>query len=252
VNEQEYAELAAGHALHALSPQDEAAFERARREHPEWEHHVTADIATAALLADAAPEVAPPAALRAALLAQIGATPPTGDVPAPAAPVAGDGSATPSRRRGGPASRAWFVLAASLALLVGFGWGAVVIGQQLTTPASVTALEEIRSAPDAQAATVPADGGGEATAHWSATVGKVVLVAEDLPPVGEDEDYELWFVRDGQPIAAGILTADDRTATALLDGTMEPGDIVAVTVEPAGGSPTGQPTSDPIVAIETS
>jgi anti-sigma-K factor RskA len=32
---------------------------------------------------------------------------------------------------------------------------------------------------------------------------------------------------------------------------MEPGDVIAVTVEPQGGSPTGEPTSEPIVAIPT-
>ena len=31
----------------------------------------------------------------------------------------------------------------------------------------------------------------------------------------------------------------------LLEGTMEPGDVIAVTVEPQGGSPTGEPTSEP-------
>jgi hypothetical protein len=71
VNEQEFAELAAGHALHALSPGDEAAFEAARRQHPEWEHHVTTDAETAVLLADGIADVTPPPALRGALLAQI-------------------------------------------------------------------------------------------------------------------------------------------------------------------------------------
>jgi anti-sigma-K factor RskA len=32
---------------------------------------------------------------------------------------------------------------------------------------------------------------------------------------------------------------------------MSPGDIIAVTVEPAGGSPTGEPSGDPILAIPT-
>jgi anti-sigma-K factor RskA len=32
---------------------------------------------------------------------------------------------------------------------------------------------------------------------------------------------------------------------------MEPGDTIAITIEPAGGSPTGEPTSDAVVAIAT-
>jgi anti-sigma-K factor RskA len=37
----------------------------------------------------------------------------------------------------------------------------------------------------------------------------------------------------------------------LLDGALEAGDVIAVTVEPEGGAPDGQPTSDPIIAIPT-
>ncbi|WP_404438075.1 hypothetical protein LG322_03745 [Microbacterium aerolatum] len=56
------------------------------------------------------------------------------------------------------------------------------------------------------------------------------------------------------------LEADDRIvrcrdksgeATALLDGSMHEGDVIAVTVEQAGGSPTGLPTTEPIIAIPT-
>jgi anti-sigma-K factor RskA len=32
---------------------------------------------------------------------------------------------------------------------------------------------------------------------------------------------------------------------------MKPGDVIAVTVEDAGGSPGGQPTSDAVLAIPT-
>lgn len=242
MNEQQFAELAAGYALHALSPDDEAAFETARREHPEWENHVTADLRTSAMLAGVVPGVAPPPSIRDALMAGIGGV----AAPVPGTPPRDTAAPTSSRGR---RARRWFVLAASLALLVGAGWGAVVVGQQLNRPPSIVALEEIRSAPDAQSETAPIEGGGRVTAHWSPSVGEVVLVAEGLPAIGADRDFELWFVRDGTAIAAGLMAADDRSATAVLEGAMEPGDVVAVTVEPAGGSPTGRPTSEPIVAI---
>ena len=254
MNEQEFAELAAGSALHALSPDDQNAFETARRQHPEWEHHVTADAETAALLADDVIDVAPPPALRGALLAQIaGASPMTsaGDAETPALRsdrrAAAPEDSTP--RRWGP--RSWFALAASLVLLVGVGWGAVFVGERLNTPASVVALDQIESAPDAQSETVSLSDGGEVTAHWSESLGKAVLVSDSLPDISADETFELWFVRDGAAVSAGTFTTEDGAATALLDGSIESGDVIAVTVEPSGGSPTGQPTSDPIVAIET-
>ena len=249
MNEQEFAELAAGHALHALSPDDERAFETARRQHPDWEHLVTADAETTALLAENVADVAPPPGLRSALLAQIAT-----DTQAPDAPGLDEAAntSTPevakSRRWG---ARSWFALAASLALLVGVGWGAVTIGERLNTPASVVALDQIESASDAQSETVTLSDGGEVTAHWSESVGKAVLVSDGLPAIADDESFELWFVRDGAAIPAGTFTSEDGTATALLEGGIESGDVIAVTVEQAGGSPTGQPTSDPIVQIET-
>ena len=259
MNEQEFAELAAGHALHALSPDDRTAFETARRQHPEWEHHVTADAAAAALLAEGVAEVPPPPAVREALLARIGAEPAAEAEPvapalradrrAPSESVPDAVPETAKTRRWGP--RSWFALAASLALLVGVGWGAVFVSEQLNTPASVVALDQIESAPDAQSATQTLPDGGEVTAHWSESLGKAVLVSDGLPEIADDESFELWFVRDGAAISAGTFTAGGGTTTALLDGALEAGDVIAVTVEPAGGSPTGQPSSDPIVAIET-
>lgn len=243
MNEKDFAELAAGDAVHALSPDDRHDFDAARAQHPEWEDDVRADAATAALLAETVTEVVPPPAIRAALLAQIAATPAAASEPAPPA-----ATAVPPRRWG---ARGWFALAASLTLLVGVGWGSVFVSQQLNTPASVVALSQIEAAPDAQAASVTLSDGGVATAHWSASVGKAVLVTDGLPPIAEDKDYELWFVRDGAPISAGVFTADDGQATALLTGEMEPGDVIAVTVEPAGGSPDGLPSSDPVVVIAT-
>ena len=71
MNVQEFAELAAGYALDALSPEDAEAFEAALAEHPEWASIVETDAATAADLASGIGEVEPPAHVRAALLSAI-------------------------------------------------------------------------------------------------------------------------------------------------------------------------------------
>ena len=254
MNEHEFAELAAGHALNALSPEDEAAFVDALAEHPEWEHHAYSDAATVAALSDSVAEVAPPPALRTDLLARIASVQQDhpAQVAAPASSLESPAAAPaePRRRSWGP--RAWFALAASLVLLVGVGGGAVVLTQQLNRPVAVVALERIEAAPDAQTAATTLSDGGEATVHWSETVGEVVFVSDGLPTIGADQSYELWFVRDAGAISAGVFEAgDDGDATALLAGPMSPGDVIAVTVEPAGGSPSGAPTSDPIFAIPT-
>jgi anti-sigma-K factor RskA len=114
----------------------------------------------------------------------------------------------------------------------------------------MAALEQIEAAPDAQTATAKIADGGTATAHWSEDVGKAVLVSNGLPAIAADESFELWFVRDGVPISAGTFD-DAGGATVLLEGAMAPGDVIAVTVEQEGGSPSGEPTTDPIVMIRT-
>ncbi|GAA1994996.1 anti-sigma factor [Microbacterium pumilum] len=313
MNEREFAELAAGFALDALSPDDLAAFLQARAQHPEWERFVAADVATAASLADGVSRVAPPPQIRTALLARIaGMTqgdraetqastsapvigvpeteilavepePPVAEpelsvaepelsvaeteptVTEPAAPATDDGepatgettSAEPppntatiqtiSRRNW---TRGILALAASLVLLVTLGFGAVTLGQFINRPAAVVALEQIENAPDAQAATAEVADGGTATVHWSESLGKVVLVSDGLPSIAKDQSFEMWFVRDDGVQSAGTFdNASD--ATVLLDGTLQAGDTIAVTVEQQGGSPTGEPTTEPIVAIPT-
>ncbi|MBT2483206.1 MULTISPECIES: anti-sigma factor domain-containing protein [unclassified Microbacterium] len=261
MNEEEFAELAAGAALGALSPDDEQRFRAALFTNPEWRSIAETEAETAALLTDAVASVTPPDNIRASLLAQIATTPQgvePDDRPGPTVDAPGVAHATDaSRARDEPRSapRRWtrvvFALAACLALLVGVGIGAVALNDQLNRPASVVALEEIQAAGDAAQATVELDGGGSATAHWSASLGTAVLVADDIEAPEDGKTYELWFLRGDAPIAAGVFDVDDGDATAVLDGDMHEGDAIAVTVEQAGGSPNGQPTSDPVLVIPT-
>ena len=273
MNVHEFAELAAGHALHALSPEEEQAFEIALAAHPEWAAIAEADAATAADLADGVAEVEPPAHVRAAILATIAATRPAGadssaraaqaDTELPAAsepPVSAEPPAaepapsteaiqTVSRKRW---TRGLLALAASFVLLIAIGTGVAMLGDRLRAPASVVALNEIESAPDAQNITAPVDGGGHATLTWSDEVGKAVVVTEGVDQLDDDQAYEMWFAREGVMISAGVFTTnEDGSATALLNAPLQEGDAVAITVEQEGGSPTGEPTGDPITTLPT-
>lgn len=253
MNERDFDELAAGHALGALSRREEEALRRAAAEDPARAERLARDVETAALLGDAVDDVAPPAGVRDALLAQIAGG---ADASAPADPEldperdpepepAGVGAA-----RAGWGARAWFTLAASIALLLGVGAGAVALVSQWSPPAAVTALERIQEAPDAQSVTVPVADGGEATAHWSDALGESVLVTEGVAEQPDDLTYEMWFVRDDGAVSAGTFDVDGGEAVAEMNGAMQPGDVIAVTVEQAGGAVDG-PTTEPIVAIPT-
>jgi len=287
MNEQEFAELSAGAALHALSPDEERRYRAALAVHPEWRSIAREDADAAAALALPVAPVTPPENIRSSLLARIAETPQADEAARPGAiserdrtaPASSAGAPAPTagtrdiRREGvdsdaakapSPSSdagaapgggrrglRILFALAACIVLLVGIGVGAVALTGYLNRPASVIALEQIEGAADAQQASVSLEGGGSAVAHWSTSLGRAVLVTEDIAIPAEDQTYELWFVRGDTPVSAGTFSVDGGDAIAELRGEMHAGDAIAVTVEPAGGSPTGQPTSDPVVVIPT-
>ena len=240
MNEQEFAELSAAAALHALSPDDERRFRAALAAHPEWQEAARRDADTAGLLALPVAAVSPPDGIRSALLDRIAETPQT--------PPEDEADVARPARRG---LRTLFALAACIALLVGAGVGAVLLNGYLNRPAAVVALEQIEGAEDAQQVSVALDAGGTATAHWSAALGKAVLVTDGITTPDDGHTYELWFVRGDAAVSAGTFSVDDGDATTELQGRMQPGDAIAVTVEPAGGSPTGAPTSDPVLVIPT-
>lgn len=279
MNEAEFAELSAGHALGALSREDERAYAEALAAHPEWASIADVDAETAVVLAEGVADVAPPVDMRSRLLSRIareqaapvdaGGPEDAGEAdvaptvpPLPEVPAAVAADAPPPPSAGPPTEvvqtierRLWtrglFGLVASIVLLVGLGWGAGALATLWATPPAVQALEEIEQAPDAESATADLGDGGAATVHWSESLGTVVLVAEGLPEIGSERTFEAWFVRGEEAISAGTFDAGGAESTTLLDGAMLPGDTIAVTVEQAGGAPDGDPTTDPIVAIPT-
>jgi len=86
-----------------------------------------------------------------------------------------------------------------------------------------------------------------ARAYFSPTRG-VYFVAADLPSIPADKAYQLWYVLPtgaGNPVSAFVFKPDQNGAaafTAEVLPTMPNPGALAVTLEPAGGSPA--PTSD--------
>ena len=73
-----------------------------------------------------------------------------------------------------------------------------------------------------------------------------MLVVDGLGPAPAGKTYELWIVAQGEaPVPAGLFPGEDGREIALVDGTVGEGEVVLVTVEPAGG--VDAPTSAPIV-----
>jgi anti-sigma-K factor RskA len=82
--------------------------------------------------------------------------------------------------------------------------------------------------------------------------GRAVLVLDGLDPAPAGKTYEMWVVPGGdirQASPAGLFPGSDGREVVALDGTVQSGDVVAVTVEPAGG--VDAPTTQPVVASDS-
>jgi hypothetical protein len=273
-------DLAAGNALHTLTPREQERFDRLRAEHESVREEAAEFEETVAMLDLAAPPVQPSAALKNSLMAAIQNLPqlpadapvdaPVAEVrarptavpevdetlvstptatPAPAAattPVAG----AAERKAASRWRRSAVGMVVGAAAAVGLIFGGVGLantfgGGSLT---QTVALAEINAAPDVQRAKVSMDD-ATATLVWSGELGKSALLVDGLGSLPSDKVYELWYIGEGGPVSAGTFSAANGTTWRVLDGAMSAGDKVGVTVEPQGGSE--QPTTDPIMVIET-
>ena len=72
------------------------------------------------------------------------------------------------------------------------------------------------------------------------------IVLTGLPAAGDGRTWQAWTLADGQPVSAGLMTPDADGLAVLADVARTPGtSVVALTVEPAGGSEA--PTTQPVV-----
>jgi anti-sigma-K factor RskA len=75
---------------------------------------------------------------------------------------------------------------------------------------------------------------------------RLVVRATKLPARPPGSDYELWALPKGAaPVSLGLLPAagaSSRTLTVMQKQALALSTEVAVSIEPSGGSPTGQPT----------
>lgn len=227
--------LVGAYALDAVDDLERAAFDRHIADCETCRGELDELRETVARLADTSWSVPPPR-LRTEVMATVRRTrqlPPRAPAPAEA-------------EKRAPRWRRLSVAAAAAVLLAG-GTGVAVYGVQeqrvreQRSIASAAQQQEARTrailaAPDLVVRTAPVIGGGKATVASSPSrQAAVVLVGADrnLTP---DQALQLWTIEGtGPPVSAGVLAAGSNSATQPIElrtGT----DIVAVSVEPAGGS----------------
>jgi len=265
----EASDLTGAFALNAVTDDERAAVEARAAQSEATRNELTELQDTAVVLGLAIAPVQPSAGLKASLMAQIAATPQL--APLSAEPHSTDQHSTDQHEIAEPVASAplpspaefkaqarWFsrpvlaLTAAAAAVVILIGGGVFVSGvlaPQPVAPVTASGIEAIRAADDAQQAEAEVAGGGTATLVWSGELASAALIANDLPTLPADKVYELWYINESGARPAGIFTVDESgTVEQVLEGDMQAGDMVGVTVEPAGGSEV--PTTAPIVGIQ--
>jgi hypothetical protein len=113
------------------------------------------------------------------------------------------------------------------------------------------AIAAVLSAADARIVSGATTAGGTATVVASQRTAAVVFTSSGLPVLPSSSVYEVWFIGSGGARPAGlvppVLTRFAGTTAPLHARGLAAGDVIGVTVEPAGGVDT--PTTPPIVML---
>lgn len=238
-------DLLAAYLLDAVDERERQVFEEHLLGCADCERELTELGPTLEALGSSVP-APPPAHVRDAVLRQVAEDRAGSRTADPGDPVDRPDGAGPTdelgARRAERSSRRLILLtgaAAAVAVIMALFFGPLR-GDDQMTPATIAA------AADAQRYEVQA-GDATATVIVSRTLDKAAVETTDMPPAPDGQDYQLWFAHaDGTVSDAGVMPRTQDAAMVLSDDL---GDAVgvAITMEPAGGSP--QPTSDPIVLV---
>lgn len=227
--------LAGAYALNALPAEEVGRFEEHMAHCESCRHEVRGFAETTALMGAAA-EAVPPKDMRRRVLEEIQRTRQL--APGPAQVVVRPGRRSTVLSLG---------LAACLVLALALGGLAFVLNQRLDQAhEQQQTMAAVLAAPDAEQESTTLEDGASATVVFSEERGQLVFTAHGLSPMA-DNDYQLWVIDEsGKPRSGGLIEAERSGGSMpLLASGVKDAEVVAVTVEPAGGSE--QPTTEPMM-----
>jgi anti-sigma-K factor RskA len=211
-------DLTAGYALDALDPDERARYEEHLASCERCRDELQGFWQVAGALGRAADGPTPPASLRKRILEQARDERP---------------NVAPLRRR---VAMPVLASAAAVAAVVAVALGIWSLGLSRDLD-DANSMLAVLSDPNAR---VHETADGEANLVVTPS-GRAALVVRMLAPAPEGKDYEIWVFEDGVPQRAGLF---QQPGVTMLTRRVEPGQTVAVTLEPDGG--VDAPTSDPL------
>lgn len=260
-------DLLGAYALDAVDDVERRAVERLVERDADAARELAELRATAALLGSAV-SAAPPPALRADVLGAITrvpqaaadvrsfsagrpaapAAPPTATRgAAPASPGATGGAVVDLASRRPRRTTTWLAVAATALGAAAIPSALALQQAQRTQRAEQQAqvVADLLADPDAQVVRAEVEGGG--TAVGVLADDRALFTATGLADPGEGREYQLWVIRDGEPLPDAVMPDAAGAVQAVTEG-YRPGDALAVTIEPATGSQ--DPTTAPVVLLE--
>ncbi len=267
---EQFEELCAGYVLHALEAEEKERFEGMLREASGEQIRLFHSMFSAAnQLAFTVESDRPSDSVKQQLMEYVRQEKDGEDILVSTPPIssAGEGEGDTSG-----SSRAAFAIAASFALLLltlSLVFYSFNLSSQLNDKnriidqqeAQITQLkdeieqkEEMLSILEAREVGMVLMSGLEASPNgygkviWDAEHKRALLQVSNLPAVPQDKDYQLWIIKNNQPVSAGVFAINNTDSDSFFkieQMDMEAGqamDAFAVTMEPKGGMP--QPTGD--------
>ena len=239
MNHVRFEELKDAYVLGALPEEERREFEEYLASHPERQAEIGELGAVAGLLALSPQEQEPPPELRSRIMDAVEAE-----------------AARPHESR--RSVFAWvgellsvrnLALGAAALLVIGlFSWSMVLQGEVQDLQGRIQSLQDQPQEPQM----VELGGTGTEQGAQAELVtlegDRAVLVVENMPPVPEGKTYQIWVIENDVPKPSGLFKPKQDSVAAVVEHPLGGGDVIAVTVEPEGGSP--KPTSDPMLAAE--
>ena len=134
-------------------------------------------------------------------------------------------------------------LASGMAALVLLG---VLTSGYVQTRQDLARTEDVLSAIVHSGDGIELRGDSGAAAELVPTNEGAVIAVAGLPEAPGSHVYQLWYMKDGEPVSVGTFETRDSVVVMDIAENFDGYDDAAVTIEPSGGS--RRPTSDPVIA----